>query len=49
MAGPTGTLNPMTPWTQIDGGYNNVGGFGPRFGPGQLIDSQRNVFRVNWT
>jgi hypothetical protein len=48
MAGLTGTLNPMTPWTQIDG-YNNVDGFGPRFGPGQLIDSQRNVFRVNWT
>jgi hypothetical protein len=48
MAGLTGTLNPMTPWTTIDG-YGNVDGFGPRFGPGQLIDSQRNVFRVSWT
>lgn len=47
-AGLTGTLNPMTPWTVVQG-YQNVGGFGPRFGPGQLIDSQRTPFGVNWT
>jgi hypothetical protein len=47
-AGLTGTLNPMTPWTQIQG-YGNVDGFGPRFGPGQQIHSQRNVFRLGWT
>ena len=47
-AGLTGTLNPMTPWTQIDG-YQNVDGFGPRFGPGQLIDSTRQIFRVSWS
>jgi len=47
-AGLTGTLDPMTPWTQIEG-YNNVDGFGPRFGPGQLIASQRNVFRLGWS
>ena len=47
-AGLTGTLNPMTPWTTIQG-YNNVDGFGPRFGPGQQIHSQRNVFRVGWS
>jgi hypothetical protein len=47
-AGLTGTLNPMTPWTTIQG-YNNVDGFGPRFGPGEEIHSQRNVFRVAWS
>lgn len=47
-AGLTGTLNPMTPWTTIDG-YSNVDGFGPRFGPSQLEDSTRQVFRVNWS
>ena len=47
-AGLTGTLNPMTPWTTIEG-YNNVDGFGPRFGPGQHINSTRNVFRVGWS
>jgi hypothetical protein len=47
-AGLTGTLNPMTPWTTL-GGYNNVGGLGPRFGPGGLIASQRTIFSVNWT
>lgn len=47
-AGLTGTLDPMTPWTQIEG-YNNVDGFGPRFGPGQLIASNREVFRVSWS